>query len=222
MRVKICGIIQPQQATAIASLGATALGFICVPTSPRYVTVGQIQSVLAQLAQLSPKVDKIGVFANSTVDQISQIVLASGLTGIQLHGDESPDFCYQLRQVLPEQEMIKAIRIRSWENLRQTDNYLGYVDSLLLDAYHPQQLGGTGQTLDWQLLRDFHPNLPWFLAGGLTPNNVLAALSQIDPDGIDLSSGVERSPGNKDLAQVALLLKRVRAEYPLSPPPSFI
>jgi phosphoribosylanthranilate isomerase len=204
MRVKICGIIHPYQATAIASLGATALGFICVPTSLRYVTVSQIQAVIAELRQLAPNIDTIGVFANSTIHEITQIVVESGLTGIQLHGDESPDFCYQLRQVLPKQEIIKASRIAIREDLQRTDDYVNCVDSLLL-AYHPRQLGGTGKTLDWRILQDFQPSLPWFLAGGLTPENVVEALSQVHPDGIDLSSGVERSPGDKDLERVALL-----------------
>ncbi|MBE9233789.1 phosphoribosylanthranilate isomerase [Cuspidothrix issatschenkoi LEGE 03284] len=206
MRVKICGITQPQQSIAIASLGATALGFICVPSSPRYVTIAQIQ---AAIAPLPPNIDKIGVFANTTSSKICQVVQESGLTGVQLHGDETPEFCYQLRQSLSQVEIIKALRVRSLEHLQTTTNYTDYVDTLLLDAYHPQQLGGTGQTLDWQMLERFNPSLPWFLAGGLTPDNILTALSQTTPNGIDLSSGVEHSPGNKDLDQVALLFQNL-------------
>lgn len=206
MRVKICGITQPQQSLAIASLGATALGFICVPTSPRYVTIGKIQ---ASIAPLPEKIDKIGVFANSSIVEISHIVTNSGLTGVQLHGDESPEFCTQLRQALPQVEIIKALRIRSFEHLQTTNNYIGVVDTLLLDAYHPQQLGGTGKTLDWQMLQEFKPHLPWFLAGGLTPDNIIDALSKLHPDGIDLSSGVENSPGDKNLDKVALLFQRI-------------
>jgi phosphoribosylanthranilate isomerase len=207
MRVKICGITQPHQSTAIASLGATALGFICVSSSPRYVSIAQIHAAIAPLPE---NIDKIGVFANATISEISQIVQESGLTGIQLHGDETPEFCHQLRQFLPQIEIIKAMRVRSLEHLQTTKHYTDYVDSLLLDAYHPQQLGGTGQTLDWQMLnQEFSPSLPWFLAGGLTPDNILTALSQLNPNGIDLSSGVEHSPGNKDLDKVALLFQKL-------------
>lgn len=206
MRVKICGITQPQQSIAIATLGATALGFICVPTSPRYVTIEQIQ---AAVAQLPSKIDRIGVFANTSITEISQTVLASGLTGVQLHGDESAEFCYQLRQSLPQVEIIKAMRVRNLEHLQTAANYTKFVDTLLLDAYHPQQLGGTGKTLDWQMLQEFSPTCPWFLAGGLTPDNIVDALSQVQPSGIDLSSGVERSPGDKDLDKVALLFHRL-------------
>ncbi|WP_375510041.1 phosphoribosylanthranilate isomerase [uncultured Nostoc sp.] len=206
MRVKICGITQPQQSIAIASLGATALGFICVPTSPRYVTTSQIR---AAVAELPANIDTIGVFANASIPEISQIVVDSGLTGVQLHGDELPDFCYQLRQVLPNVEIIKALRIRSLEHLDRADDYIKYVDTLLLDAYHPQQLGGTGKTLDWTMLEQFSPTCPWFLAGGLTADNIIEALSQVNPSGVDLSSGVERTPGDKDLDKVAKLFGKL-------------
>lgn len=206
MRVKICGITQPEQSIAIASLGATALGFICVPSSPRYVTTSQIQAAIAQLPE---NIDKIGVFANASIGEIKQIVVDSGLTGVQLHGDESPEFCNQLRQALPNIEILKAFRIRSLEHLETTADYINYVDTLLLDAYHPQQLGGTGKTLDWTMLQQYSPNRPWFLAGGLTTDNIVQALSQVNPSGIDLSSGVERAPGDKDLDKVALLFERL-------------
>ncbi|MEH1949999.1 MAG: phosphoribosylanthranilate isomerase [Nostoc sp.] len=207
MRVKICGITQPQQSIAIASLGATALGFICVPNSPRYVTTSQIR---AAVAELPANIDTIGVFANASIPEISQIVADSGLTGVQLHGDESPDFCYQLRQALPNVEIIKALRIRSFEHLDTTADYTKFVDTLLLDAYHPQQLGGTGETLDWTMLEQFSPSSPWFLAGGLTADNIVQALNQVNPSGIDLSSGVERTPGDKDLDKVALLFHSLK------------
>jgi len=206
MRIKICGITKPEQGKAIARLGATALGFICVPSSPRYVTPAQIQAVVAQL---SHPVDCIGVFANAEMGEIVQVVAIAGLTGVQLHGSESPEFCQQLRQVLPSQEIIKALRVRSPADLLAAESYLQVVDALLLDAYHPQMLGGTGKTLDWTTLSQFAPSCPWFLAGGLTPDNVLVALSQLQPSGIDLSSGVEHSPGNKDLDQVARLFKKL-------------
>ncbi|MFM7369103.1 MAG: phosphoribosylanthranilate isomerase, partial [Sphaerospermopsis kisseleviana] len=199
---------QPQQALAIANLGATALGFICVPTSPRYVTIEQIQ---AAVVPLPDHLDKIGVFANSSILQISETVQTSKLTGVQLHGDETPEFCDQLRQILPNIEIIKALRVRNLQQLETTANYIDYVDTLLLDAYHPQQLGGTGKTLDWEMLQAYKPSRPWFLAGGLTPDNILTALSQIHPDGIDLSSGVERSPGDKDLDKVELLFARLKS-----------
>jgi phosphoribosylanthranilate isomerase len=206
MRVKICGITQPEQGAAIAHLGATALGFICVPTSVRYVEPSQIQQIIQRLPR---EVDRIGVFANATQDKIQAIVTDTGLSGIQLHGEESPEFCQQLRQLLPHIELIKALRIKTVESLSDVDAYLDCIDTLLLDAYHPQQLGGTGKALDWQAIGGFHPPLPWLLAGGLTPENILVALKQLTPTGIDLSSGVERSPGDKDLEKVTQLFAKL-------------
>lgn len=214
MRIKICGITQPQQGKAIAELGATALGFICVSKSPRYISARQIWAIQQQLPL---HISRIGVFADSDLAEICQTVSIGGLTGVQLHGDESPTFCQQLRQLLPEVEIIKALRMRSSQTLDQATTYAASVDTLLLDAYHPQMLGGTGKTLNWQTLQQFQPNCPWLLAGGLTPDNVLDALQQLQPYGLDLSSGVERTPGDKDLSKVAQLFKQLKARSGVEP-----
>lgn len=206
MRVKICGITKPEQGQAIAQMGATALGFVCVPASPRYVTPNQIGSIVDSL---TISVDTVGVFANASVKEICATVVLGRLSAIQLHGNESPEFCTQLRQFLPEIEIIKALRVKTPDDLHLAYRYVNYVDTLLLDAYHPQMLGGTGKTLDWETLAEFHPPLPWFLAGGLTPENILEALKRLHPNGIDVSSGVERSPGDKNLDKVALLFQQI-------------
>ncbi len=208
MRIKICGITKPEQGQAIAQLGATALGFICVQASPRYVTPVQIRAVVESL---QVRVDCIGVFANATLEEVCQVVADSGLSAVQLHGSESLEFCNALRQHLPEVEILKALRVKTLDCLNLATAYVSCVDTLLLDAYHPQLLGGTGKTLDWEILKQFRPSCPWFLAGGLTPDNILDALSQLQPSGIDLSSGVERSPGDKDLDKVAQLFERVQS-----------
>jgi phosphoribosylanthranilate isomerase len=207
MRIKICGITQVNQAKAIADFGATALGFIAVASSPRYVNPRQIQEIIINLPE---KIDKIGVFANAETDIIAKIVKDTGLTAVQLHGKETIDFCQKLRDILPDIEIIKALRIKDQDDLKLTEVYNNFVDTLLLDAYHPQMLGGTGKTLDWEILKDFQPSLPWFLAGGLTPDNIIDCLQQVQPDGIDLSSGVERSPGDKDLKLVDNLFQQLR------------
>lgn len=207
MRVKICGITKPEQGKEIVQLGATALGFICVERSPRYIEAQQIKAIISNL---DSSVDTIGVFANAEISEIRQTVEKAGLSGIQLHGSESPQFCQQLKEQLPPQiETIKAFRIENSASLKETFSYTQSVDTLLLDAYHPQMLGGTGKTLDWSDLQQFQPSLPWILAGGLTPQNVKTALDILQPDGIDLSSGVERSPGDKDISKVTQLLQNL-------------
>lgn len=206
MRIKICGITQPEQGQAIADLGATALGFICVRQTPRYIKPTQICSIIDRLPK---KIDRIGIFLNAPAEEIVTIVKETELTGVQLHGDESVEYCQEIRQLIPEIELIKALRIKDTESLLKTKTYFDCVDSLLLDAYHPQLAGGTGKTLDWEALSKFKISCPWFLSGGLTPNNVLQALEYLNPNGIDLSSGVERSPGDKDLEKVAQLFENL-------------
>ncbi len=207
MRVKICGITQIKQSQEIAALGADSLGFICVERSPRYITPVNIKAIGDRLP---PQVNKVGVFADHSLTEIITVVNTANLTVVQLHGLETPDFCAQLRQALPSEiELIKAFRIKTAASLQDTKAYTDKVDTLLLDAYHPQMLGGTGQTIDWQDLKQFKPALPWMLAGGLTPDNIVDALSRLQPNGIDLSSGVERSPGDKDLNKVIQLFKQL-------------
>lgn len=182
------------------------LGVICVPNSPRYVNPQQISQVVGALP-LDPHTgkflcDRVGVFVNSSLDVIQTTVAIGRLSGVQLHGDESPEDCYKLKQQLPTLKFIKALRIKSAADLIQAEHYQSCVDLLLLDAYHPTIAGGTGKTLDWQSLQSFQPSIPWLLAGGLNPANITQALERVHPAGIDLSSGVEVAPGNKDLTKV--------------------
>ena len=207
LQVKICGITQVDQGIAIAQSGATALGYICVAQSPRYITPENIAGITSAVNAKHPQVKHFGVFANEGVAAMVAIARTTHLTTLQLHGDETPALCQLLRDALemsglPSVQIVKALRIREASDLEAACRYVPHVNMLLLDAYHPDQLGGTGKTLDWQALKTFSPGCPWFLAGGLTPDNVLSALSQLSPNGIDLSSGVERSPGDKDVEKV--------------------
>jgi phosphoribosylanthranilate isomerase len=221
LRIKICGITKPDQGRAIAQLGVSALGFICVPQSPRFISPVQIRGIIRDIVeQFQPSTglpipDRVGIFVNTSVADIVAVVTTAQLNVVQLHGSESPQTCQALKAALPAIEVIKALRVRNAETLAQAETYVGAIDTLLLDAYvaqaTPGQFGGTGHSIDWQLLQSFSPACPWLLAGGLTPENVLAALSLVQPDGIDLSSGVEIAPGDKDLAKVKQLLATLHA-----------
>jgi phosphoribosylanthranilate isomerase len=206
LRIKICGLKQPSQALAIAALGVDALGFICVPQTPRYLAPAQIGDIAEQLQCAGHSVSRIGVFADAGLADIVTTVKHGKLTGVQLHGVESPEFCLEVRAALPNVELIKAFRVRSAETLTEAAAYQCCVDTLLLDAYSSQGLGGTGHTWDWTLLKDIRFPIPWLLAGGLTPDNAVEAVQSLTPPGIDLSSGVEYAPGDKDLARVQQLL----------------
>ncbi|MEN9203309.1 MAG: phosphoribosylanthranilate isomerase [Thermostichus sp. DG_1_6_bins_120] len=207
--VKICGITRPDQAEAIAALGVSALGFIAVPNTPRYLSPSAIAGWVRSLPVL-----KVGVFLDCTPETIARWVETTGLTAVQLHGQESPQDCYRLGELLPGIPRIKALRIRHLADLAAADAYRDCVETLLLDAYHPHRAGGTGQTLNWQRLAQGSLSLPlpWLLAGGLNPDNIRQALHQVQPHGVDLSSGVEIQPGNKDLGKVERLLRQIRSQ----------
>jgi phosphoribosylanthranilate isomerase len=211
LRVKICGITDAEQATAIAALGITTLGFICVRNSPRWIAPESIRAISQALETAAPGTRRIGVFAQADLATLDRTVALGRLTGVQLHGDESLEFVQAVRAALPEVELIKAVRVRDGADLAFAERFAATVDGLLLDAYHPQMLGGTGHRIDWQILQQFRPAVPWLLAGGLNPDNVVEALSLLQPGGIDLSSGVEHSPGDKDLAKVKMLCHNLRA-----------
>lgn len=206
MRVKICGITNVSQALAIANLGVDSLGFICVASSPRYVSIAQIKQIVKAI---NTKINTIGVFVNSDTKEIQKVVLETGLTGVQLHGEETPQFCQNLRKLLAKVEIIKAIRVKNEQSLSDLEIYFDCVDTLLLDAYDTKMHGGTGKTVNWDILENFKPPIPWLLAGGLTPENINHAIEQVNPNGIDLSSGVEMSPGNKDLTKVTQLFSNL-------------
>ncbi|MEI6380469.1 MAG: phosphoribosylanthranilate isomerase [Cyanobacteriota bacterium ELA615] len=207
MRIKICGITRLDQARSILDLGISTIGFICVESSPRFIDPSMIGHIIENLAQ---EKSYVGVFANSCLKTIVETVKLGQLNAVQLHGQEDPQFCQHIKDQLPEIELIKAFRIKDRNSLENLKIYYDLVDTLLLDAYHPQLLGGSGQTIDWQTLQDFTPPLPWLLAGGLNCENVTRALNQLKPDGIDLSSGVENSPGDKNLAKIRELLENLK------------
>jgi phosphoribosylanthranilate isomerase len=197
-------------------MGVNAIGFICVPASPRYISASAIGQITANLITSRFEIadldllDLIGVFVNASIKEICEIVEIAGLNAVQLHGDESPEFCIELRSQLSEInnktntkiKLIKAFRVKDQAGLVHAQLFSEVVDALLLDAYDPKMAGGTGKTLDWQMLRDFAPNCDWWLAGGLSPENVAQAIALVSPSGLDVSSGVERSAGDKDLDKV--------------------
>lgn len=206
MRIKICGITNQQQAISIVSFGVDTLGFICVEKSPRYILPLDIKNIIQVLPS---RISKIGVFVNEDINKIIGIVKETGLTGIQLHGDENPTLCAQLRELLPDIEIIKAFRYRNPDSLNLLDDYIPTINTILLDAFQEGVYGGTGKTLNWLQLENFRPSRPWLLAGGLNPDNVITAVKSVKCDGLDVSSGVEINPGDKDLDKIKLLLNKL-------------
>jgi phosphoribosylanthranilate isomerase len=201
-RVKICGITSLADAQGAVEAGAEALGFNFYEKSPRYLTV----PAAAEITRLLPSfVLRVGVFVNAPKERILQAIKESSLNLLQFHGDEPPAFCTQFGLM-----SMKAFRIRDAQTLKEMPPY--QTDAWLLDTYSPEERGGTGETFNWELALEAQKlGKPVFLAGGLTPENVAAAVRQVRPFGVDVASGVESSPGKKDLARMRAFIKAVRS-----------
>jgi phosphoribosylanthranilate isomerase len=204
-RLKICGLRDPGQAAALAALGVDAIGVIAVAGSPRYVSAAERPGLFAAVRAVAPACQGVLVVADPDPADWSDLDPGRGHHVIQLHGQESPRLCQQLRRQFGCQ-LWKALRLRSPDDLQRAEAYAGVVDALLLDAWAPGQLGGTGRSFPLTWLRDWTAPLPWWLAGGVRAERVPELLSRVWPTGLDASSGVEHSPGNKDLAKVRELL----------------
>jgi phosphoribosylanthranilate isomerase len=202
-KVKICGITRAEDAELAASLGAWALGFILWPRSKRAAD----PAVAAGIARsLRRRVELVGVFVNQPLDEIEGYADALGLTYVQLHGDEGPSFCAAVAQ-RTGCRVIKAARVRHAADLRDLERF--HTDLHLLDAHIEGMVGGTGETWDWSLLAGRRSKTPFLLSGGLTPDNVAAAIEAVHPWGVDVASGTEASPGVKDPDRLAAFLAAV-------------
>jgi len=195
-RVKICGLTNPKDALVAAEAGADFLGFIFYPPSPRYVTPEQAQEIVTQIRSQSPISNPhlVGVFVDQRPEIVAQTLDFCGLDYAQLHGTEPPERVTTLMDW--GLSVIKAFRIRDGASLVEIERYRA--TAYLLDAYVPGQPGGTGHTFDWALAARARQYGPVILAGGLTPGNVAQAVHQVQPWAVDVSSGVEATPGRKD------------------------
>lgn len=213
--LKICGLRQPQQAAAVAALGVEAIGVIAVPGSKRWLDPSERPALWEAVAAAHPAALGVLVVADPTGDALRELGPEAGHQVLQLHGSETPDRCRQLRQELgPTLGLWKAVRIRSPQDLQQVLAYTPWVDALLLDAWVPDQLGGTGHRIPVEWLAGFRPPIPWWLAGGVRADRVdgtMRALETAPPHGLDASSGVELAPGVKDLTLVTQLVAAVGA-----------
>jgi phosphoribosylanthranilate isomerase len=202
MWVKICGITNEEDALMAVALGADAVGFVFAP-SPRQVSVGTARDIARRLP---PEILTIGVFRDQDPRFVSKTVLEAGLRGVQLHGHESPAFADEL-QPRP-QTLIVAFPAGS-DAIARFDEY--HADAMMLDAATP----GGGKVFDWDLVDSVPDNRRLILAGGLTPDNVADAIGRVNPWGVDVSSGVESSPGQKDPRLVqAFIRNALAAERP--------
>lgn len=199
-RVKVCGTTRLKDALLAVECGADAIGFIFYKKSPRYVSAKTAKEICSKLP---PFVHRVGVFVNETADNINRIADRCGLDAVQLHGDESPAFCKKIKH-----RVIKVVRVKDAASLKEMSRYA--VDGFLLDTWKEDQWGGTGKVFDWELAARAKKYGPVIIAGGLNPRNVKAAIKKVQPYGVDVSSGVEQSPGKKDPRKVKAFIKAVR------------
>jgi phosphoribosylanthranilate isomerase len=202
VRVKICGITNLPDAQVAVGAGADALGFNFYEKSPRYVP----PATAAEISRsLPPFTLRVGVFVNPAEELVRRAVGECGLNLLQFHGDEPPEFCTQFGLM-----SMKAFRVRDAGSLKELPKY--QTDAWLLDAYASDTFGGTGEKFNWSLAVEAQKSgRPVFLAGGLTPENVAEAIRQVQPFGVDVSSGVESSPGRKDHGKVRSFIKSAKS-----------
>lgn len=203
-QIKVCGLTQPDEARAVADLGADAIGLVFYPKSPRNVSVKQAAAIAAALPTHVPAV---GVVVNPTLERLIQIIEQCGLKTIQLHGAESPRFAADLRKAV-DVGIVKVLFTSRAPGLADADTYA--VDGYLVECGKGRLPGGNAMTWNWALTEAFARNHPMALAGGLDPDNVVEAITACMPDAIDASSGLESSPGQKDLEKVARFISQVR------------
>ena len=190
VKVKICGITSLADALLAAAAGADLLGFNFYPRSPRFVEPRLVREILSELSATFP-IMPVGVFVNERAETVREIAAMSGVRMVQLHGDESPEFCRELNL-----RVIKALRVGAAADAKKAASYA--VEALLVDSQTPV-FGGSGVRPDWAVAETIARRFPRvLLAGGLTPDNVAAAISTVKPWGVDVASGVEKEPGVKD------------------------
>ena len=206
LRVKICGLTTPQDAAAAIEFGADALGFNFYPGSKRYL---RMEAAGEWIAALPGHLEKVAILVNPSWDE-ARAAATGGITALQLHGAETPEFC---RRLLGERiRFEKALPVKGPESLADVPDF--FTPTVLLDSGGAGEFGGSGRTFPWEIARDFvqaHPHLRVILAGGLTPENVAEAVAMVRPFGVDVTSGVESAPGRKDHDRLRDFIAAARA-----------
>lgn len=200
--IKICGITNLEDASFAAECGVDALGFIFYSRSPRHVASGRAKEIIEKLPD---GIAKVGVFVNQELQEVKKTVQYCGLDLVQLHGNESPQYCRQF----PSSLLIKAFSPRGEPDLRRLRNYP--VRAIVVDTYDPMCHGGTGKRSNWRLAVKVKETHSLILAGGLSLGNIREAIETVSPHAVDINSGVESSPGRKDHEKVRAIIEIVRS-----------
>ena len=209
--VKICGITSVEQAIEVAKLGTNAIGIISVDESPRFISPEKKKEIFKSLKDLYPNIDRVSVVKNSPIDSIIKGFLGEPNENIiQLHGDEDIDYCRKLKQRIPNIGLWKAFRIKNKKDLDQIKPYENFIDAILLDSWNKETYGGSGKRIKQKYLEDLSFSKPWWIAGGVSKEWIGEILKNIKPNGIDISSSIEISPGIKDLGKTKQIIKKIK------------
>ncbi|MDP2928929.1 MAG: phosphoribosylanthranilate isomerase [Candidatus Omnitrophota bacterium] len=213
-KIKICGITNKKDAIDASELGVDMLGFVFYKKSKRYVEPKIVRDIVNELP---PFISRVGVFVNEDKDKVIEIAQECSLDVLQFHADETPAYCAGFSAAKiggsaysgkDSYKVIKAFRIKDKDSLKGINDY--DVNFYMLDAYSSKDFGGTGKSFDWKMAENFEFLKPVILSGGLTPDNVSNAISTLSPYGVDVSSGIEDSPGRKNLNLMKRFVEKVR------------
>ena len=207
--VKICGITSIDQALQIAKLGVDAIGVISVKESPRYVSHRKKKDIFRNLKKFFPKIKRVSVVKNMPLELICTNSFEFGNV-IQLHGDEDLSYCKKLRKEFPQIEIWKAFRIKNKEDTKEIELFSDFIDAVLLDSWNEKTYGGSGIRIKFKYLEKLKFSKPWILAGGISTDWLEQIIADIKPDGIDVSSSIESSPGIKDLDKTKKLINVIK------------
>jgi len=211
--IKICGLTKTSQARSIAEFKINAIGVIGVKNSPRFVPEEECIKIFNEVEKVSSNIEKVLVIANERLEEVKCINNRSTPPSvIQLHGNESVDYCRELKNEFPSIKLWKAFRLKSINDLEKTIQYEKNIDAILIDAWDDKSLGGTGNRVPIELLLNKTFKVPWILAGGISAEIIPEIFSKLRPDGIDASSRLEISPGIKDIKKVESLVREIRKE----------
>jgi len=199
VKVKICGLTNYDDAAAAVEMGADIIGFNFYEESPRFITPEKAAEIIDRLPAF---IDTAGVFVDASLDRIHKTINTCRLNWVQLHGNETPQFCNLLLSI--DVKTMKAIRIKDFSDIKRAEEY--FTDAILLDAYDPLKYGGTGLIFDWNIIG--HIGKRVFLAGGINPDNVVAAV-ELGVYGIDVCSGIEEKPGKKNHKKMKMLFDNI-------------
>ena len=211
--IKICGLTKTSQARSIAEFKINAIGVIGVKNSPRFVPEEECIKIFNEVEKVSSSIEKVLVIANKKLEEVKYINNRSTPPSVlQLHGNESVNYCCELKNEFPTIKLWKAFRVRSINDLENISQYEKNIDAILLDAWDDNSLGGTGNRVPIELLINKTFKSPWILAGGISAEIIPEVFSKLRPDGIDASSRLEISPGIKDIKKVESLVRKIRGQ----------